>query len=276
MLESILNTVIVGDSRELLKDIDSDSIDMVLTSPPYDNLREYLDNYTWTFQDFTTIAEHLVRILKPGGVIVWITSDATINCSETGNSFRQCLYFMELGLKLHDTMIFRKKNPIPQVYRKRYTNEFEFMFILSKGCIKTHNPILVRCKHAGLELNGTTYKNFSRKEQKRAKPAKPVKEYKIRGNVWEYVVGRLKEDQEAKWHPAPFPLALARDHIYSWTNEGDIVLDPFCGSGTTCVAAKQLNRRFIGIDINPEYVKKSLERINNAQPIEYANIIEDW
>jgi site-specific DNA-methyltransferase (adenine-specific) len=184
-----------------------------------------------------------------------VTNDATINGSETGTSFKQALYFKDLGLNIHDTMIFKKRNPIPQIYRKRYSNEFEFMFVFSKGVVKTHNPIMIPCAHAGLVLDNTTYKNYSKNSQKRTKFANPVKDTKIKNNVWEYVVGKKKEDQEAKGHPAPFPCQLAEDHILSWTNKGDIVLDPMCGSGTTCKMAKKLGRNFIGVDMSKEYCK---------------------
>jgi len=166
-------------------------------------------------------------------------------------------------------MIFQKTNPIPQIYRKRYNNIFEYMFVFSKGEVKKHNPIKVDCLHAGLELNGTTYKNYSKGEQTRKKLAKPVKKEKIKGNIWEYVVGKKAEDQEAKKHPAPFPCALARDHIESWTNKGDIVFDPMCGSGTTCKSAYQLGRKYLGIDISPEYCELARERMrqHEMQPI---------
>jgi len=263
----LTNRLIVGDTKEILQTFPSNSIDMIITSPPYDNLRKYHKDFTWNFSIFKEIANELARVLKEGRVIVWITSDATIKCSETGSSFKQALYFQELGLKLHDTMIFRKINPIPQIYRKRYTNEFEYMFILSKGCVEVHNPIKIKTKHGGLELKSTTYKNFSLNEQKRKKQAKPVKEYKIKGNIWEYVVGVNKEDKEAKFHPAPFPLQLAVDHILSWSNKNEIILDPFCGSGTACVAAKLLNRKYIGIDIVKDYLKKTEERIKKSNEL---------
>ena len=193
--------------------------------------------------------------------MVWVVADATINGSETGTSFKQALYFNEIGFNLHDTMIFQKTNPIPQIYRKRYNNIFEYMFVFSKGDVKTHNPIKVDCLHAGLKLNGTTYKNYSKGVQKREKMAKPVKKEKIKGNIWNYVVGKKAADQEAKGHPAPFPCALARDHIKSWTNKGDIILDPMCGSGTTCKSAYQLDRKYIGIDISNAYCQLARERI---------------
>ncbi|MCI0631809.1 MAG: site-specific DNA-methyltransferase [Phycisphaerales bacterium] len=228
-----------------------------MTSPPYDNLRVY-KGYQFPFDE---IANQLYRVVKPGGVVVWIVSDATIDGSETGSSFAQALSFKRIGFNLHDTMIFRKRNPVPQIYRRRYSNEFEYMFVLSKGVVATHNPLMVPCLHAGLQLNGTTYKNYSKSEQRRAKLANPVKHQKLRGNVWSYVVGKNREDQEAKRHPAPFPCQLARDHIKSWSNEGDLVVDPMCGSGTTCKVAHELGRRFVGIDISQEYCELAKRRM---------------
>lgn len=260
-MEELLNKIISGNCVDVMRGISDSSIDMTITSPPYDNLRVY-KGYSFPFEE---IVKELYRITKNGGVVVWVVCDATINGTETGTSFRQALKFMEIGFNLHDTMIFKKANPIPQIYRKRYTNEFEYMFVFSKGNVKTHNPIMVPCLHAGLELKGTTYKNFSVDAQKRGKMAKPVKEEKIKGNIWEYVVGKLAVDQEAKRHPAPFPYALAKEHILSWTNRGDIVLDPMCGSGTSIVAASDLGRRFIGIDISDEYCRLANERLAKHQ-----------
>jgi DNA modification methylase len=244
-----VNKIVTGDCIEVMRLFNDDSIDLTVTSPPYDKLRKY-KGYVFPFKELT---RELYRITKEGGVVVWVVSDATIKGSETGSSFKQALYFMESGFNLHDTMIFLKTNPVPQIYRKRYQSVFEYMFVFSKGVVKTHNPITIDCLHAGLQLKGTTYKNYSKGEQRRGKLANPVKNTKIKGNVWEYVVGKKAEDQEAKGHPAPFPCALVRDHIISWTNEGDIVLDPLCGSGTTCIMAMCLKRNYIGIDTSYEY-----------------------
>ena len=260
-MEKYINKIINGNCVEVMKNFDENSIDLTLTSPPYDNLRTY-KGFTFPFED---IAKELYRITKVGGVVVWVVNDATIESSETVTSFKQPLKFMEVGFNLHDTMIFQKTNPIPQIYRKRYNGIFEYMFVFSKGTVKTHNPIKIDCLHAGLELNGTTYKNFSKGEQKREKMAQPVKSQKIKGNIWEYVVGKKAEDQEAKGHPAPFPCALARDHINSWTNEGDIVFDPMNGSGTTCISALKLGRDYIGVDISEEYCEIARNRIQNYE-----------
>ena len=265
-----LNKIYNEDCLEGMKRIHDGSVDLVVTSPPYDNLRTYGHlKGGFMFEMFKPIAKELSRILKEGGVIVWNVNDETIKGSETCTSFRQVLFFKdECGLNLHDTMIFKKTNPIPQIYRKRYNNEFEYMFVFSKGTVKTHNPIKVPCLHAGLQLKGTTYKNFSVGEQTRTKLANPVKEEKIKGNIWEYVVGKKQIDQEAKKHPAPFPFELARDHIVSWSNENDIVLDPFMGSGTTAIAAIREKRNFIGFELNKEYYDMACKRIKQelAQP----------
>jgi site-specific DNA-methyltransferase (adenine-specific) len=265
-IDKYINQIIEGNCIEVMKNFDNEIIDLTITSPPYDDLRNY-HGFVFPFEN---IVKELFRITKQGGVVVWVVNDATIEGSETGTSFKQALFFKEIGFNLHDTMIFRKINPIPQIYRKRYNNEFEYMFVFSKGAVKTHNPLMVSCLHAGLELNGTTYKNFSKNEQTREKMAKPVKDKKIKGNIWEYVVGKKQEDQEAKSHPAPFPCGLARDHIKSWTNHGDIVFDPMSGSGTTARVAFEMGRRFIGIDISHEYceiARRRVQLIENAPPL---------
>lgn len=257
MIDDFVNKIINGNCVDVMEKFPDNSIDMCITSPPYDNLRTY-KGFVFPFDD---IVKQLFRIIKDGGVVVWVVSDATINGSETCTSFKQAMCFVSAGFKLHDTMIFKKTNPVPQIYRKRYNNEFEYMFVFSKGTVATHNALKTPCLHAGLELKGTTYKNYSKGEQKRSKLANPVKSEKIKGNIWEYVVGKKAVDQEAKGHPAPFPYDLAKDHILSWSNENDIVLDPMCGGGTSCVAAFDNNRRYIGIDISAEYCDLSKERI---------------
>lgn len=253
-----------SDAIDFCKKIDAGSVSLTVTSPPYDNLRSYKGFNL----DQPALSSELYRVTKDGGIVVWVTADATVKGSETGTSFKAALNFMEAGFRLHDTMIFMKANPIPQIYRKRYNNVFEYMFVFSKGPVETHNAIMIDCLHAGLELGSTTYKNYSKGEQKRGKIANPVKKTKIKGNVWEYVVGKKSEDQEAKGHPAPFPCALARDHILSWTNEDDLVFDPMCGSGTTCREAMRLGRRYLGCDVSSEYVDMAKNRLENQKALQ--------
>ena len=193
----------------------------------------------------------MYRVTKPGGVVVWVVGDATINGSETGTSFRQALYFMGLGFNLHDTMIYAKKNFIPQL-AKRYEPMFEFMFVFSKGYPKTFNPILEPCKTSGMT------KNFARAgyprgvgasgSQRRRDEDVTVKENKVHGNIFYYASGSNKTG-----HPAPFPERLAIDHVLTWSNPGDIVYDPFGGSGTTPKVAEMLGRAWIVSEISGEY-----------------------
>ena len=261
-----MEEIICGDSKEILKTLEAGSVDLVVTSPPYDNLRDY-KGYSF---DFEGIARELYRVLKPGGVIVWVVGDATIEGSESGTSFRQALYFKSIGLKLWDTMIYQKLNGMP-LNHNRYEQMSEYMFVFSKEIPKTFNPLLDDCFGAGTQNTGGAV-NSASKEEKLSnsggwKGRDVIKDKKIRSNIWGYLRGNGHgaTDDAAFEHPATFPEKLAQDHIHSWSNEGDLVLDPFVGSGTTGKMAKQLGRNFIGIDISPEYCKLATERIN-AQP----------
>ena len=241
--------LIQGDCLEKMKDITDGSIDMVLTSPPYDNLRTY-NGYNF---DFESIAKELYRIVKDGGVVVWVVGDATIKGSETGTSFKQALYFKEIGFNLHDTMIYRKQFYVPLTHN-RYEQEWEFMFILSKGKPKTFNPIKVPTLFGG-KKSTLTHRKTGEQPIRGTNYGKERKMERIIGNIWEM------QPQRGSEHPAVFPEKLAHDHIISWSNEGDTILDPFAGSGTVGKVAKQLNRNYILIEKEPEYIKIAEKRI---------------
>lgn len=260
-----LNKIICGDNVEVLKTFDNECIDLTVTSPPYDNLRTY-KGHTW---DFENLAKELYRVTKQGGVVVWVVGDATINGSETGTSFRQALYFKDIGFRLHDTMIFERQARFPDSVR--YYPCFEYMFILTKGSPKTVNLIKdKKNSQSGNNLSSSTERNKdgSMRPMHGAIHKKTVKEFGVRGNIWRYGSGFMLSttDKIAFQHPAIFPEKLAHDHIISWSNEGDVVLDPFCGSGTTCKMAKILNRKYIGIEIAKEYCEIAEQRINNIKP----------
>ena len=246
------NVCYQGDCLEVMKGIDDKSIDLTVTSPPYDNLRTY-KGYTFNFKE---IAKELYRITKDGGVVVWVVGDATIKGSETGTSFKQALYFKEIGFNLHDTMIYQKLN-YPPLTHNRYEQCFEYMFVLSKGKPKVFKPTMVETKHKGRIPSGTFYHKSSQNTPTKANNNKTVNEFKIKQNIFDYVVGGKKDG-----HPAPFPEKLAEDHILSWSNEGDIVFDPMAGSGTTLKMAKKNNRNFIGCEISQEYCDIIKERVN--------------
>ena len=240
----------LGNSAEVLKTLDDCIIDLTVTSPPYDNLRTY-NGFTF---DFEGIARELYRITKPGGVVVWVVADATVKGSETGSSFRQALFFMECGFNLHDTMIYAKSSP-PRQNGARYEQQFEYMFVLSKGATRIKNPLREPSKYAGSIVKRTCRDGG---QDSLVSSISTVSAEKIRGNVWTYGA-----KQNETGHPAIFPEALARDHIASWSNPGDVVLDPFMGSGTTGKCAKELGRNFIGIEISNEYLQIAKQRIES-------------
>lgn len=258
-----LNEIHHGDCMELMKEIPDGSVDMVLTSPPYDDLRSYNGSLCFNFDVFQHVAEQIKRVLAKGGVCVWVVADATINGSETGSSFKQALYFKEIGLNIHDTMIYAKKNRIP-LSHNRYEQDFEYIFVLSKGVPKTFNPIKINSISEGKKRN---YANGTRKQDGRMNFFRirdgigEVKTTKIHGNIFYYSTG----SKVAGSHPAPFPIKLALDQIQSWSSPSDIILDPFMGSGTTAVAAINTGRQFIGIEKVAEYADIARKRVALAK-----------
>jgi len=251
-----LDKIITGDSAIVLQGFEPDCIDLTVTSPPYDALRNY-NGFTF---DFETIARELFRVTKVGGVVVWVVGDETIDGSESGTSFRQALYFMQCGLKLHDTMIYKKSGPA-HPDSVRYHQVFEYMFVFSKGSPKTFNPLKDRKNKWG----GTWGRISSRGKDGKLKYSDGIDntDYGQRFNIWEYNNGNGfgTKDKYVYQHPATYPEALAQDHILSWSNEGDTVLDCFTGSGTTLKMAKMLNRHYLGIEISPEYVTLAEKRL---------------
>ena len=240
-----LNKIYCGDNLTLIKQLDDSCIDLTVTSPPYDNLRTY-NGFTWDFEGLT---KELYRVTKVGGVVVWVVGDATINGSETGTSFRQALYFMECGFRLHDTMIWKK--PIcanAGGINVRYWQSFEYMFILSKGKPKTFNPIKDRINKNGGKIMTGTIRKPDGTIIKNPASGNIISKFGSRINIWDC------DNKKSPTHPAPFPEQLIRDHIITWSNPMDIVLDPFMGSGTTAKMALKNERQFIGFEISQEYV----------------------
>jgi DNA modification methylase len=242
-----VGTIINGDNVEVLRSFDDGCIDLTVTSPPYDTLRSYGGN-DWGWDEFIQLAPELFRVTKPGGVVVWVVNDATVDGSETGTSFRQALRFKDCGFRLHDTMIYRTNKP-PANITTRCQPCFEFMFVLSKGTPSTFNPPIEKCEWAGV---GTSPTQRDKLGQLIGGKRRVIGETKVRDNIWHFDTGSGKQE-DPNCHPAPFPESLARDHILSWSNEGDVVLDPFAGSGTTLKMAKDTERLFIGVEIHEPY-----------------------
>lgn len=249
-----------GDCLELMKRIPEKSINLTVTSPPYDNLRTYNGNIEqWNFEKFKLIAEELYRITKDGGVVVWVVSDATIKGSETGSSFKQALYLKDCGFNLHDTMIWVKDGGGAIGSNKCYTQNFEYMFVFSKGVPNAINLIYDKPNQSyGQDKSGVGRRKAT--GEHKIEQRKESKEFSRRNNWW-YI-----PPQKGVGHPAVFPEQLANDHILSWSNEGDLVFDPFTGSGTTGKMAVLNNRNFIGIELDEGYyniAKERIESVNN-------------
>lgn len=249
-------TLMQGDCLEHMKGMEDCIIDLTVTSPPYDNLRTYnQDDWSWGENDWKPIIQELYRVTAEGGVVVWVVGDATIKGSETGTSFRQALWAMECGFNL-ETMIWEKTGSGCFGSKYFYAQNFEYMLLFVKGNPKRGDLIKDRenqIKGGKSNVNGNLDKDG--KGTKRIIERKP---YGKRNNIWRF---NPKKNSD---HPAPFPYQLAHDHIISWSNEGDTVLDPFMGSGTTGVAAINTNRNFIGIELDKNYFDIAESRINEV------------
>lgn len=243
--------LIMDDCANAIKNISDSSIDLIITSPPYDDLRNYNNNI-----NYADLIREFYRILKQGGVIIWNVNDRIRNGSKTLTSFKQAILFNELGFNVNDIMIWEKTNPMPQVKQPRYNQVFEFMFVFSKGKPKTFNPILVECKNSGVNYNSTC-KQITKGKERIAKHFL-INKQKVDSNIWKFAIAQNKTE-----HPAVFPMELPLRHIVTWSNENDTVLDPFMGSGTTGIACIKTNRKFIGIELEKRYFDIAKERIEN-------------
>lgn len=248
-------TLYAGECSAVMKAaIADESIDLTVTSPPYDNLRDY-NGFVF---DYKPVIRQLYRVTKTGGVVVWVVADATINGSETGTSFRQALYAMKCGFNLHDTMIYQSdRQPLND---NRYEPKFEYMFVFSKGRASTWNPLTEPSTYAGSKCSPREYNTDGTKKGWNGNGI--IKAEKVLGNVWYIPSGKGKSTKDDVDHPAIFPEELARRHILSWSNPGDMVLDPMCGSGTVQKVSIVNRRPTIGIDISPEYLDITIKRID--------------
>jgi len=265
-----MNKVYCGDCLKVLKTFPDACIDLTVTSPPYDNLR----TYNGFIFDFEGIAKELYRTTKHGGVVVWVVGDATIKGNETGTSFRQALYFRKIGFNLHDTMIYEKAGVTPS--RNRYYPCFEYMFVLSKGCPKTFNPICDRKNKWRERWGKTRVRRKSDGSVGKEYESRIAPEFGMRRNIWKYTQGGGygSDDDIAYKHPAIFPEQLANDHIISWSNPEDVVMDCMAGSGTTGIMAYKLCRRFILVEISEVYCNIIKKRFKDRFNMEIDIITE--
>lgn len=255
-MKNLINQIVCCDNIDGCRRIKDNSIDLVVTSPPYDEMRDY----TFSSWCFDALVYELLRIVKTGGVVVWNVADQTKKCSETGTSFRQALKFMEVGFNLHDTMIYQK-NCFAFPEQNRYHNVFEYMFVFSIGKPKVFNGIKDRTNLSlGASIHGTQRKKDGTTTPNNRRGV--IQSKGLRFNVWEMDNSFVKDSENS--HPAVMPYQMAFDHIYTWSNKGHLVLDPFMGSGTVAKAAQELGRQYIGFEISKEYTAIAKKRVSQS------------
>lgn len=253
-----LGTIYHENCIETLRRMPDDLLDMTITSPPYDDLRDY-NGYHFPVEE---IASGLFARTKPGGVVIWVVGDRTLNGDETLSSFKQAFAFKDAGFRVHDTMLYVKNNPIPSNCGKRYRQAFEYMFCFSKGQPKTFNPITEPTKSAGQKIKAFRITGVGRGNVPDEDIGREIKTERKVSNIFSYNVGTSSsKDKIAFEHPAIFPEQLVEDQINTWTNAGDLVYDCFMGSGTTAKVAELLGRKWLGSEISEEYVSIAKERI---------------
>lgn len=263
-INEFINKFYHGDNVKIMKKMPDNSIDLVVTSPPYDDLRDYENKIDWNYNTFRKVAKQLYRIIKEGGVVVWVIGDKTENGNKSLTSFKQAIYFQEIGFNVYDVIIYEKSGSSPP-HPKRYFNSYEYMFILCKGKPKTVNLLRDKKNSCG---GMTTFAEITRREKDGTltnKGKKVINEYGVRTNIWRYNNGKgfSSKDKIAYEHPAIFPEKLVEDHILSWSALGDIVLDPFGGSGTTAKVSIEQNRKWIYIEKVKKYCDIAKMRINH-------------
>ena len=249
----IENTVINGDCLVELDNIPDNSVDLVVFSPPYDNIRDYKNN--WSF-DFESLGNKLFRVVKDGGVAVVVIGDGTKNFSKSLTSFRLAVNWCDaIGWKLFETCIYKRDGNPGAWWKTRFRVDHEFVFIFFKGLRPKYfnkDHMMVPSKHAGKIYSGTdrlSNGDFKKIEPKSVNPLKDI------GTIWSYATSNSERNKVKLLHPATFPDKLSSDIILAFSQDGDLILDPMCGSGTSCVMAKKNNRRYIGIEIAKEYCK---------------------
>lgn len=241
-----------GDCREILPSLPK--VDLVVTSPPYGSVRDYV---RYEGVDTLAVLAELACMLIEGGVIVWNTADQVTEGSETGQSFREALHVMSQGLRLHDTMIYcREGVNFPDA--NRYHPAFEYMFVFSKGAPRCFNGIRDRKnKWGGTTVHGTQRERDGRMTVP-SQNGSLIPDIGLRLNWW---ILKPASTEPTLDHPARMPISMAQAHVQSWCNAGDLVLDPFMGSGTTLRAAKDLGRKAIGIEICEAYCEIAANRL---------------
>jgi site-specific DNA-methyltransferase (adenine-specific) len=269
-----VDQIIHNDCVSEMATLPDNCIPLTVTSPPYDKLRRY-GGQRWSFETFEKVARQLFRLTMPGGVVLWVVQDGTVDGSLTGTSARQWLYFQQIGFDLNSVLILATRGWRSQT--SRYANQFHFGFVLSKGRPRAFHPIRdrinstagqrLRCSRRSASGEAVTTYNGDRR----------LGLHGYRANVWFYDVGGGKstKDRYASRHEALMPEQMARDLIISWSRPGDLIFDPFCGAATTCKMALLSHRHYLGIEAHALYYRLALRRMRDAQT-EYRRQLDAW
>lgn len=251
--------ITTADCVAATKKLASESIDLSVFSPPYDSIRDYKKG--WVF-DYAALGCNLYAATKPGGVCAVVIGDGTKNFAKSLTSFKLAVDWCEgAGWRLFEACIYQRHGNPGAWWKQRFRVDHEYVLLFFRGDRpKTFNkePLMTPAKHAGKIYSGTD--RLTNGGLKKIAP-KAVAEMKCRGTVWSYPTSNTEGNRTKLQHPATFPDALAEDLILCFSQPGDLVLDPMCGSGTTCVMALKNNRRTIGIDINPDYCDLARRRV---------------
>ncbi len=253
-----VDNVYCGDAISLLTAVDDNSIDFVCFSPPYDKIRDY---HGFNL-DLSQLGKQLFRVAKDGAVCAVVMTDATISGEKSLTTFRLTLDWVDNhGWRCFEHCIYSRFGRPGAWWNSRFRVDHEYILLFVKGQKPKYfnkEPLKIKAKHAGKVWHGTTRLTDGSLIQNEKKMQSDTK---CRGTIWHYATSNTEGNKQKLKHPATFPDALANDLIQCFTQQGEIVLDPTSGSGTTCVMASQRKRRYLGFDISAEYVELAKERL---------------
>jgi len=253
-----VNEIFTADNIEFLSTLPDNCVDLIVTSPPYDGLREY-NGY---ILDLHGLGKQLIRVLKDGGLCVMVIQDSTKDFAKTLTSFRTILDWCDnIGFRLFECNIYHRQGTEGAWWTKRFRVDHEYMPIFLKGKRPAYfdkEGLKIPCKHANKTITGANIRTKNGKTGSRPVTINPTK---CPGTVMSFGNTCGGESKLKSQHPAVFPNMLAYDMIECFCPPGGIVLDPFSGSGTTCLAAKSLGRDYIGIDVSEEYNEIARQRL---------------
>jgi len=248
-----MNKLICCDCVEGLKTLPTGSIPLVITSPPWDDLRQYC-GFDW---DFKTTAEELHRVISPRGVCCWHVADQVSNGTESLTSFKQALYFRSIGFLVNTLVIDQH---IPNRHLHRYGQTVQFVFVLSKGNPKVFHPIKDVPNASAGHVRPFNNRDVDGTQRYQYDPP-PISDFRCRSAVWWISAGGHSDGDITRHHPAVFNERLVKDLMVSFSDAGQVVLDPFSGVGTVAVVALKEGRRYLGFEISPQYHALSLKRV---------------